>query len=123
MSDVSTASRSSRMSFGNLSSACQGAVRLMQRTGFGRVEGWVVRAGEPVLEPRPCVLRTVKLNGVATDNAARAEASLSDFELKREHIEFFAQLDQLQDGVVVKVEIAYGLPQLMVIAGPISSAA
>lgn len=100
----------------SLSAPRRQLLQLMQVIAFGRIEGLHIRGGEPQLESSPpLVLRTVKLAG---HNEPRPELTLGDFELKREVKELFRQLDQIGDGYIEKVEIAHGLPHLMVVADP-----
>jgi hypothetical protein len=94
----------------SLSPARQRLVRLMQSINFGRIERMLVRAGEPVFDHAPRVVRTVKL---AADNGPRAECALKDFLAKRELVEFFEQLDRIDGGIIPCIEIRHGLPLLM----------
>jgi hypothetical protein len=87
----------------------------MQAIGFGRLERLYVRSGEPLFDPAPLILRTLKLAGSGI-NEPRPELSLQDFVLKREVQELFRQLDALGDGVVERIEVVHGLPHLMVVA-------
>ena len=91
----------------SLSPTRQRLVALMQDVRFGQILDLVVRDGDPVFDPMPRVLRSVKLGG---DGAARPEIRTADFALKTELIEMLRQLDQLRDGVVHRVDIKNGLP-------------
>jgi len=82
-------------------------VEKMQRLNFGRIEGLPVRGGEPVLDPAPRVIRSVKLGG---DNGPRHEATKDDFPIKAEVIELFNILVQIGDGVVESIDVRHGLP-------------
>jgi len=82
-------------------------VELMQRINFGRIEGLVVRGGEPLFDPLPRVVRTVKIGG---DNGPRPEVRSADFDLKRDAVEFFEHLERLGNGVVRCIEVKHGLP-------------
>lgn len=82
-------------------------VELMQRINFGRVENLRVRHGEPVFDPPPRVIREFKFGG---QNGPRPEAAKSDFALKGEMIELFAQLEAVGDGVIPRLDIQHGLP-------------
>ena len=79
----------------------------MQRINFGRIEGLVVRAGEPVLDPRPRIIREIKFGG---ENGPRAESAKADFALKAQVRDLLAQLEALGDGVIPCIEIQRGLP-------------
>ena len=67
-------------------------VELMQRLGFGRIEGLRVRDGDPVLDPPPQVIREHKFGG---ENGPRPELAASDFALKAQVVELFREFDSL----------------------------
>ena len=100
------------MNRSTLSPAQRTLVALMQNVGFGQILDLIVRKGEPVLEPMPRVLRSVRL-GIETGPAP--EIRTGDFALKTEVVEMLRQLDQLRDGVVHRVDIKNGLPISLVI--------
>ena len=87
-------------------------VELMQSMNFGRIENLTVRAGTPVLDPPPRVVRDVKLGG---ENGPRPEAAKQDFALKAQVRDLFAQLEAMGDGTVRCIEIRHGLPFKMAI--------
>jgi len=89
-----------------------GLLELMQSINFGRIEGLVVRDGEPVLDPRPRIVREVKFGG---DNGPRPELGAGDFVLKAQVVELFGFFDRLQDGVVELIEVKHGLPFRMMV--------
>ena len=91
----------------NLTPAQQSLIGLMQRLNFGCIEKFVVRDGEPVLEPKPRVVREVKFCG---ENGPRPEAAKQDFELKKEVRDLFVQFEALGDGTVLSLEVKHGLP-------------
>ena len=84
----------------------------MQRINYGRIEGLSVRCGEPVLDPPPRVVREIKFGG---DNGPRPEAAKTDFTLKAQVRDLFAQLEALGDGVIPCIEIQRGLPFRMTV--------
>ena len=89
-------------------SACRtDFLELMQCINFGRIEGLAIRAREPVLHPRPVIVREIKL---ASENGARPELGKADFLLKRQIVELFEYFDELQDGVIDVLEVKHGLP-------------
>jgi hypothetical protein len=90
-----------------LSQARQQLVQLMQRLNFGRIEGLVIRNGEPVLTPPPRVLQEIKFGG---ENGPRPEACASDFLLKIQVIELFQQFDRVGNATIEVLEIKHGLP-------------
>ena len=87
-------------------------VRLMQALNFGRVEGLVVRYGDPVFDPRPRIVREVKFAG---ENGPRPESAKDDFMLKAEVRELFAQMAAMGDGVIRCIEVKHGLPFKMTV--------
>ncbi len=87
-------------------------VELMQRVNFGRVDGLVVRNGEPVLDPPPRVVREVKFGG---DNGPHPKTSSEDFLLKSQVRDLFAQFEELGDGTIHSIEIKHGLPFRMTV--------
>lgn len=87
-------------------------VELMQGVNFGRIEGLAVRAGAPVLDPPPHVLRDLKFG---SENRPRPEAAQRDFSLKAEVRELFAHLEAMGNGVVGCLEIRHGLPFKMTV--------
>jgi len=82
-------------------------VELLQRINFGRVERLFVKTGMPVFEPPPRIIQKLKMGG---DNAARPEADLQDFFLKRPTIEMLQAITDLGDGEVLSIEVKHGLP-------------
>lgn len=84
----------------------------MQRINFGRIEGLKFAAGEPVLDPRPVLVREHKFGG---ENGPRAELATNDFLLKQQVVELFAFFDQLRDGEIEVLEIKHGLPFRMIV--------
>jgi hypothetical protein len=87
-------------------------LREMQRVNFGRLESLVIRAGEPVIDPRPTIVREHKFGG---ENGPRPEIERDDFDLKRQVVELFEFFDQLQDGKIDVLEIRHGLPFRMIV--------
>jgi hypothetical protein len=85
----------------------------MQAHNFGRIEGLVVRRGEPVLTPPPRLVREIKFGG---ENGPRPEAAAADFLLKAQVVELFRQLDRLGDATVEVLEFKHGLPFRLLVA-------
>jgi hypothetical protein len=94
----------------SLTSAQRRLVECFQRLNFGCIRGLHFQDGEPVFVPLFQIVRTVKLPG---DNRPRPELGADDFPLKRELIEFFACLAELDVGVVEVVKVQHGLPVQM----------
>jgi hypothetical protein len=79
----------------------------MQDINFGRIEDLAVCDGEPLLDPRPRVVREVKFGG---ENGQRPEIESADFALKSQVLELFRHLDDLRNGSVETLVIKHGLP-------------
>lgn len=89
-------------------------IELMQRINYGRIEGLVVGRGEPVLDPPPRIVREIKFGG---ENGPRPEVGKTDFAIKAQVRDLFAQLESLGDGVIPCIEIQRGLPFRMTVEG------
>jgi hypothetical protein len=90
-----------------LSPARQRLVQVMQDLNFGRIEGLLLRHGEPVFEPPPRLIQTIKLGG---DNGPRPELQRADFALKSQVVELFNHFADLADGSIEVLEVQHGLP-------------
>ena len=90
----------------SLQPAGERLVRLMQGMNFGRLEGLVVRGGEPVFDPPPRVIREFKPGS----NSKRSEAQLSDFALRKELADLFEYFSRVQNVTIISIEIIHGLP-------------
>lgn len=90
----------------------QWLIEQCQRINFGRLEGLVVRAGRPVFDPPPRVVREVKFG---SENGPRPEIAKADFALRTQIRELLAQLEALGDGVISTIEIKHGLPFRMIV--------
>jgi hypothetical protein len=98
-----------------LSPAQSRLIELLQGLNFGRVEALRVRAGEPVFDPPPRVIQTVKLG---SDNAPRPELYYGDFRLKHQIIEMLAIVSSLGEGEIRAIDVRHGLPYCMEIDRP-----
>jgi hypothetical protein len=96
----------------DLGPAARRLVELIQSVYFGRVERLVLRDGQPIFDPAPRVVRTLKLGGSGR-NVPRPQAGSEDFPLKKEVVELLDQLELIGDGIVSKIEILHGLPMLL----------
>src|SRR4051794_21272790 len=76
----------------DLSPQRQRLAELMQNANFGTIYALPVRAGEPILDPLPRVVREFKFSEAA-DNGPRPELDSADFALKSELVQFFEELD------------------------------
>ena len=84
----------------------------MQRINFGRIFDLEVRDGQPVMDPPLRVVREIKFGG---DNGPRPEVAKTDFTLKAQVRDLFAQLEALGDSVISCIEIQRGLPFRMIV--------
>ncbi len=87
-------------------------IELMQARNYGWIENIVVRACEPIVEPLPIVITEVKFDG---EHGPRQELALDDFVLKSKHLQLFACLDRLKDGIIQRLDFKQGLPFRMVV--------
>ena len=85
-------------------------VRKMQDLNFGRIM-FLVRSGEPDFAQLVLTVKTVKLAG--RENGPRPEATIADFELRKEVISLRGHLAKVPDGARATVEVKFGLPFLM----------
>jgi hypothetical protein len=96
-----------------LSPARRRLLEAHQRVNFGEIRGLRIHNGEPVFDPPPRLIYTIKLGG---DNGPRPELEVNDFALKATVIELFWQLDRIGDGVIDRIEVRHGLPFLMTVS-------
>ena len=81
-------------------------LELMQRINFGRIEGLLMQDGQPIFDPPPAWVQSIKFSA---DNTSRPEIPMPDFDLRHEVLELFALL--ARPGVSVRfVDIKHGLP-------------
>jgi hypothetical protein len=90
-----------------LSPARQRLVDLLGHVHFGRVLDLHIRDGEPLFDPAPRVVRTVKLSGI---KQSLPQATPADVALNRELVKLLQLLDGTSDGVIGRIEVAHGLP-------------
>lgn len=94
-------------SISDLSPAYRGLLESIRQVNFGRIEGLVVRGGEPVLDPPPRVVRAVRL----AENARwRPEPAGAPCRLKREQIALVQELAAIGTGVIRTIKVHDGLP-------------
>ena len=91
----------------SLSPPRQRLLELLQELNFGRIEGLRVRAGEPVLDPRPRVTREYKFGA---DNGPHREAGRFDCQLRNQVLDLMVLLDEVGDGTIAVLSIKHGLP-------------
>jgi len=95
-----------------LSPARDRIVTMMQKVGFGTIDGLHVRGGEPIYTPPPRIVREIKFGG---DNGPHAMAKAEDFVLKEQVREFLSHLDAIGTGIIQSLEVKHGLPFRMTI--------
>jgi hypothetical protein len=94
-----------------VSPARQRLARLLSYVQFGRVQNLHVRGGEPVFDPAPLVIRTLKLTGRP---AVRPEpAPDQDGYLPGEVVDLLEHLARMGDGLVQRIEVVHGLPAVV----------
>jgi hypothetical protein len=77
---------------------------------FGRIEGLKVRAGEPVLDPPPTFIRTIK---IGAEKGIPPGAIAEDFWLKHQMVELLDVITRVGEGDILSIEIRHGLPFAM----------
>ena len=96
----------------------QNLLQVMQRLNFGRIEQLAIRDGEPVLEPAPRLVRTVKFSANA-DNGPNPSVVKGDFCL-RHQIELLSELlDSVGNGLIEVIDVKHGLPLLAELVEPV----
>ncbi len=93
-----------------LSPARRRLVDLLGSIQFGRIESLAIRDGEPILEPPPRILRTVKLDG---EERPSDKLESGDFVLKKQVVQMLQQFDRLGAGTVVSLDVHHGVPLKM----------
>ncbi len=90
----------------SLSPAQAQLVECMQRLCYGRIEGLVIRNGQPVMDPPPSIVRNVRIGW----NGPRASANRGDYLLKARVRKFLASLEGMRNGTIRSLEVKDGLP-------------
>mgnify|MGYP000968202620 CR=1 FL=1 len=94
----------------SLSTPRQRLVRLLQSINYGRLEQLLVRDGEPVFEPPPCIRREVVFGKANSPNPAKR---MEDFVLKEHLVELFELFDQQRSVTIDSLVVQDGLPVRM----------
>jgi hypothetical protein len=84
----------------------RGLLEIIRALGFGQIEFLRIRAGEPVLDPKPTVVHALKF-GVTRESVARAAA---DFDLKQEAADLFEYTRDVDEGEIRILVVRHGLP-------------
>ena len=82
-------------------------VEILRAIYFGRIEHLVVRAAEPVLDPPPHIVRTLRF-GAGQDNAPTH--SLDEIAARPAVHHLMLLLDRLRDGMIVRLEVRDSTP-------------
>lgn len=82
----------------------------MRETQFGRIENLEVRQGQPFRGEATRVVRSTHLHQRSSEDQSSNE---DDFELKQAVRDLLAELEQLNNGTVVRIEFRRGLPFLL----------
>jgi len=97
----------SEIKISGLSAACKHLLRLMQENPFSRIEHLAVVNGEPRFEP---ITKIIAEHKFGANDGPRREAELTDFVLKKEHIDLLRQLEKIGSGVILALEVRGGMP-------------
>lgn len=96
----------------DLSKPIQSLIEMMQRLGFGEIQNLIINNGQPVLEPRPTVIREYK---IGSGSGPRSEWELADFVLNAPMTDFVETIQRLGEAMIVRIVIKDGLPFRMCI--------
>ncbi len=80
-------------------------LRRMWQLGYGTIHRLHVRDGEPVFDPSPRIVRTIRLG-----QACSGRPGCDDFALKREQQALVRLLAELGTGVIDLIKVHDGLP-------------
>ena len=101
--------------FSHLSTPRQRLVRRCQAINYGYIQRLEVENSEPIFKPETLVYVEIKLD---VDDCGRSEVGLTDFALPDEIQRLIAQLDEIQIGVIEKIEVRGGIPRRLVFSSP-----
>ena len=85
----------------------------MQQIGFGSFESVRIEDGELVLDPWPTTIRGVKFG---SEDRPTDLTSLAEFQLKRQVVELFEYMREIDSGEIRRLEIRHSLPFAMEVA-------
>jgi len=98
----------------SLSPTQQRLVLLLQALNFGEIRDLHVKDGQPVFEPRPDVVRSVRLGA---ENGPRPEIGRTDCTIKMPVLELLEEIRRLGDGRIQRIAVKHGLPTDLTVAG------
>jgi hypothetical protein len=88
---------------------------VMSALQYGRVENLPIQVGEPVFGRGVKLVRVARLGGATGEPNVHA----AEFELKKSVCDLFTELEQVGNGLIVRLEFRRGLPCLFeIIATP-----
>lgn len=90
----------------DLTPARQALLDFCSELQFGRIHGFSVSAGDPIIEPRPPATQELRFGAVPL----RSLDWPPDYELKDEAIQCMEHLDRLGDGTIYELTVRHGLP-------------
>lgn len=91
----------------DVSAARKRLIDLVRDLGYGTIEGISLRAGEPVLDPVPRIVRDLKLSERRrVDEVSRP----TDYALKGQVRDLFSLFDSHRDATILSLEVKDGLP-------------
>jgi hypothetical protein len=81
-------------------------LEMIRTLAFGQIEFLRIRAGEPILDPKPTIVNALKF-GVSRESIAPA---VSEFDLKREAADLIEYTRDVDDGEIRSLVVRHGLP-------------
>jgi hypothetical protein len=84
----------------------RGLLEMIRTVGFGQIEFLWIRAGEPILDPKPTIVHALKF-GVPRESGVPAG---SDFDLKREAADLFEYTRDVDEGEIRTLVVRHGIP-------------
>lgn len=94
----------------SLSEAQRRLVELLQNINFGRIERLQVRCGEPVFDPVPQVVESLRMG---SPKGPREEATLEDFWLRQPVVDLIQTILELGNGEIASITVMHGLPHVV----------
>jgi hypothetical protein len=85
-------------------------IETMLEMNFGQIEGLHIKAGEPVFDPPPKIIREIVFG---KENSVSPHLAKTNFVLKRHVIEMFEVMDGIGDGLIYALAVQNGLPVRM----------
>jgi hypothetical protein len=90
--------------FADLSPEFQKVIKKMQEVSFGVIHDLPIANGQPQL-PQARVVRSCKLS-----NSRPTAQSKQNFQLCQQHLYFMSLVEQIQNGLIQRLEVQHGLP-------------